>query len=264
MKVCTACKVEKPLDAYSSNGKRGLRSQCRECRNEAKRAKYAADPTMKDRIVAASREHRKKSVAYRTWVDRTREQRKAQKAEQRRKAGALPLPEYKAAVRAQAEARRAEARISIKPDRQTLHDAHFQQWRRERPGAAFKHRYRNDPEFNARYKLRARLRKLATADGEIAAYLSNAIKGRGMWKAWQELLGYSTAQLVAHLKRTLPKRATWDDFLTGRLHIDHIIPRSRFDLRDPDEVRRCWCLSNLQLLWAEHNLAKRDRVETLL
>jgi hypothetical protein len=144
------------------------------------------------------------------------------------------------------------------------HDAHVKRWRKAEPAAAFNHRYRTDPAFNAKQKLRARLRKLATLDGQIAAYLSNTVKKRGMWKAWQELLGYTTSQLVAHLKRTLPRGAAWDDFLEGRLHIDHITPRSAFDLTCVDEVRRCWCLSNLQLLHARDNLLKRDRIEVLL
>jgi hypothetical protein len=144
------------------------------------------------------------------------------------------------------------------------HDAHVRCWRKQRPGAAYNHRYRNDPEFNAKQRTRARMRKLATVDGQMAAYLSNAIKKSPMWKAWEDLLGYDSSQLVRHLKRTMPKGAKWDDFMAGRLHIDHIIPRSRFDLTIPAEVRKCWCLSNLRLLWAADNIRKRDRVEFLL
>lgn len=81
---------------------------------------------------------------------------------------------------------------------------------------------------------------------------------------WRALLGYTMAELVAHLQRTLPKRCRWEQFLSGELHIDHITPRAAFDLTDLNEVRACWSLGNLRLLCKHKNLAKGSRVEVLI
>lgn len=146
-----------------------------------------------------------------------------------------------------------------------LCDAHVKRWRGACRGAAFKHRYRTDPEFSTKQKVRARLRKTATLDGEVAAYLAARVKsGHAMAQAWADLLGYTVGQLTAHLKRTVPAGYTWHQFLDGTLEIDHILPRSSFDLTRVDEVRACWCLGNLRLLPAEINRAKRARIEVLL
>ena len=125
------------------------------------------------------------------------------------------------------------------------------------------HRYRTDPEFNAREKVRARLRKFV-ADTDLQQHLASEAK-RGRWPTkWAALLGYTLSDLVKHLQRTLPNGASWDDFVDGALHIDHITPRAMFDLTSIDDVRRCWCLSNLRLLPAVENMRKGARVECLL
>ena len=58
--------------------------------------------------------------------------------------------------------------------------------------------------------------------------------------------------------KTLPVGHTWTDFLEGDFHIDHIIPCAAFNFQSPEDpdFKRCWALSNLQLLPAEENLKK--------
>jgi hypothetical protein len=145
-----------------------------------------------------------------------------------------------------------------------LHNAHVNVWRKECSGAAWAHRYRTDPEFNAKEKLRTQLRKLKSLDADLWSHIAESVKADSFRKTWPALLGYDLPQLVRHLKLTLPKGATWQDFLDGELHIDHITPRAVFDLTNPDEIRRCWCLSNLRLLPWRANIAKGARVEVLL
>jgi len=40
-------------------------------------------------------------------------------------------------------------------------------------------------------------------------------------------------------------------------------PRAAFDMRDPDQLAKCWALSNLQPLWAAENSAKGTADKTL-
>lgn len=204
------------------------------------------------------------SPDYSAYLEKTRERRKQYKAKRRREAGAMPLQEVRAAAEKRlAEASKAREAARVERARESLHCAHVAQWRKSRSGAAWSHEYRTNPEFNAREKVRARLRKL-TADSDLQRHLACGVKSRRWNAQWSELLGYSLEQLVLHLRRTLPKGWAWDAFLSGELHIDHITPRSAFNLNDAADVRRCWCLSNLRLLPAKENMRKGARIEVLL
>ena len=52
---------------------------------------------------------------------------------------------------------------------------------------------------------------------------------------------------------------TWDDLLKGKIHIDHIIPISYFDLEKIEEQQKCFHYTNLQPLWAEENIRKNRK-----
>ena len=82
-------------------------------------------------------------------------------------------------------------------------------------------------------------------------------------RSWLSLVDYSVDQLKLRLKRTMPKGFTWEDFLGGRLHIDHIIPISAFNFTKPEHIdfKRCWALDNLQLLPKKENLVKSNKID---
>lgn len=79
-----------------------------------------------------------------------------------------------------------------------------------------------------------------------------------------ELLGYSIAELRAHLERQFLKGMSWDNM--GEWHIDHIVPLSSFTIAGPDdpELRRAWALPNLRPLWAADNIRKGAKRTVLL
>ncbi len=66
------------------------------------------------------------------------------------------------------------------------------------------------------------------------------------------------------LQSTIPEGYTWQDFLDGKLHIDHIIPVNVHNFSSPEHLdfKRCWALDNLQLLQAKQNIIKNNRIET--
>jgi len=94
----------------------------------------------------------------------------------------------------------------------------------------------------------------------IAIWLS--LKGNKAGKHWENLVGYTLKDLVKHLKKTMPKGYNWKDVLNGKLHIDHIIPKSVFNFTKPRHIdfQNCWALSNLQLLPARENMLKHDKL----
>ena len=53
---------------------------------------------------------------------------------------------------------------------------------------------------------------------------------------------------------------TWENFMKGEIHIDHIRPCSSFNLSDTEEQRKCFNYKNLQPLWAVDNLRKADKI----
>jgi len=79
---------------------------------------------------------------------------------------------------------------------------------------------------------------------------------------WESLLGYTVIELKNHLESKFLEGMTWARFLSGEIHIDHIIPMSRFNYNKPEdaEFKVCWGLSNLQPLWAIDNLRKGNRM----
>ena len=88
-----------------------------------------------------------------------------------------------------------------------------------------------------------------------------SLKRGGIKKAGRlkVLLGYSIKQLENRLDKTMPVDYTWNDFLTGKLDIDHIRPIKLFNYnsqKDP-EFKKCWALSNLRLLTIYDNRSRK-------
>ena len=77
------------------------------------------------------------------------------------------------------------------------------------------------------------------------------------------LLDYTREELYNHLISTLPDNYTEQDWLDGKLHIDHIIPQSIYT-NEKEYLNKCWDLRNLQPLWAIVNFQKRDLACNLL
>ena len=89
-----------------------------------------------------------------------------------------------------------------------------------------------------------------------------SLKGNKAGRHWEDLVGYTLINLIKRLKKTMPKGYTWQDFLEGKLHIDHIIPKNVFNFTKSEHIdfKRCWALNNLQLLPAKENLIKNDKL----
>jgi len=80
---------------------------------------------------------------------------------------------------------------------------------------------------------------------------------------WENLVGYTVDDLIKRLKKTMPKGYTWNDYINGKLHIDHYFPISIFNFNKPEDYdfQRCWALKNLRLLPAKENIRKKAKLE---
>ncbi|KKM64727.1 hypothetical protein LCGC14_1498490 [marine sediment metagenome] len=87
-------------------------------------------------------------------------------------------------------------------------------------------------------------------------------KGIKSGRHWGDLIGYNIEDLKKRLDSTMPEGYNWDDLFIGKLHIDHKIPISAFNFDKPEHIdfKRCWALENLQLLPAQENRKKHDKL----
>ena len=93
--------------------------------------------------------------------------------------------------------------------------------------------------------------------------IRESLKNNKTGRHWEDLVGYTLDDLIKHLKSTIPKGYTWQDYLDGKLQIDHIIPIAVFNFTQPEHLdfKRCWTLDNLRLLHARENIKKKNKLE---
>src|SRR3546814_14741028 len=82
-------------------------------------------------------------------------------------------------------------------------------------------------------------------------------------RSWETLVGYTVADLMAHLERQFLPGMSWDN--RGEWHIDHIRTLCSFEFTSPDDpqFREAWALTNLRPLWARDNLRTGGRLDLL-
>ena len=138
-------------------------------------------------------------------------------------------------------------------------------WTNPRLSEAEKYRlqYQLDPEFAIHERMRRQLKKAATNDW-ISCLIWQALKYNGESPTVTKMLGYTIAELRVHIERQFTKKMSWEKFMQGEIHIDHIHPKKLFDLSNPDEWRSCWSLPNLRPMWAKENISKSAKILTLL
>lgn len=98
----------------------------------------------------------------------------------------------------------------------------------------------------------------------IGSAIGASLAGNKAGRRWERLVGYTLADLKAHLERQFRPGMSWENY--GQWHVDHIRPIASFRFSDADseEFLACWALTNLQPLWASENLSKKATVSVLL
>lgn len=126
------------------------------------------------------------------------------------------------------------------------------QWRKNNPEKAKEHQKKHYKKFHLDYKMSVLMRRS----------LRYGKKG----KNWEKFVDYDKDDLIEHLKSTIPKGYTWQDFIEGELQIDHIIPirAFKFTNSEDEEFKQCWSLENLRLLTKEENILKHETINPIL
>ena len=145
------------------------------------------------------------------------------------------------------------------------HPQQLKDWKLKNPNALNEW---NDSNRQQRREITNRGHKklMATINGRI-----NNRMGRMIWeslrtakagKTWSEFLSYTVTDLKNHLEKKFKAGMSWARLMNGEIHIDHVIPRSKFTFITPNDIafKQCWALENLQPLWAEDNISKNNRI----
>ena len=248
LKACKKCGDEKPLEAFPKckEARDGRAGSCTSCKTGADRARGL---TPRQKQLMAERSRRWKAANADKWAA----QKLVQNERRRRRDGCRRMADIAAEAAARdterrsiCDARRAEQRA--KPwNAPALTDA--ERWRI---------RYRTDTEYQISERVRAQLRK--ERRGERYMKLARAaLRSEGKSPTFERVVGYSISALRAHIERQFTRRMNWVAFCKGRIHIDHILPISSFDVGTVDGFRAAWALTNLRPSWARDNIAKASR-----
>lgn len=246
---CTACG-----GAFENPRKRKF---CIPCADAKERARWKAKNEAKKAIRAAEG---------RTRIERTPEEREAirranrrgqrEREKERRRAASEPARKARLAA---IEAKRVAALAEKEERRRKREEWESLPW--GRPGLSdterYRIRYKLDPDYNLKEKLRLYERKQKF--GRYGDAMRSAIKGGTRSPIVERAFGYTIDDLKRHLERQFTKGMSWQRFCAGDIHIDHIRPLSSFDMTDFDQVKEAWALTNLRPLWAKDNLQKHAK-----
>ena len=75
-------------------------------------------------------------------------------------------------------------------------------------------------------------------------------------------VGLITSEYREYTESLWEEGMSWDNYGygEGKWTIDHIIPKSYFDLTDPEQYRKCSHYTNTQPMWFVDNVAKGDKL----
>jgi len=107
-------------------------------------------------------------------------------------------------------------------------------------------RYAENPEYKASVAVRNMLKRVLRK--------AKTKKYGGSY----EILGYDGGDLMSHMESLFVDGMSWDNY--GEWHIDHVIPVSWWFKNGVEDPATINALSNLQPLWKQDNLDKRDKL----
>lgn len=120
---------------------------------------------------------------------------------------------------------------------------------------ARKEKYNKDPKFRLNHSM--------------CSAIAIALKGNKNGRHWEDLVSYKKSDLRQHLEKLWLPGMSWDNYGKNGWVVDHIIPKKLWQYKSPQdpEFKQCWCLANLQPLWAIDNIKKgancqKNHIET--
>lgn len=153
-------------------------------------------------------------------------------------------------------------------EKELLRHAKYRQENKESINDGIKRWNKNNPDKVREKAQRASRKKRSTIVGKINSNISSAIcrslrNGKDGCH-WEHIVGYTLYELMSHLEKQFINEMCWENYgsKNGQWNIDHKLPRSLFNYIDLNDIKfkQCWCLENLQPMWAIDNFKKGNRV----
>jgi hypothetical protein len=281
-KTCGGCGEPKLLSEFTTKGKtaRGTILYVAKCK--ACRSKVARSPAAKRKANHYYKRNRERiKAAVRASYQRHKEKRVAQKAvyreENRKEIRARQKRDYEANLLERQQANRDDYARNAEKRRQYRREyrAKFPDKVRESDRKSRERRYLSGKTAADRKvfveKNKAKLRDWARnyrktdINRNISIKLRNRINAVLRYnkksKPTEDLLGCSVSEFAVHFQSQFEEGMTWEKFLAGEIHIDHIVPCALFDLSLTEEQEEWFHFSNLQPLWATENFRKPKYVD---
>ena len=271
IRICAKCETEKTLDCFpqrkTRNGRLIYRGECKTCRqnqqdewrkvNPEKQKAAARRANVKRRDSGASKLAKRKYrlIAKGHSPDTAKDLAKTTSHDRKNEAryDALAVKNAKQAWKFWIQTKATDDWVLL------YYAAAGKPWASPRltETERYRIRYRLDPEFNLKERIRLKMKKMARLE-KVGCLIRGALARGGRSPRAEKLLGYSIAELKIRLEAQFTKGMTWEKFNSGEIHIDHIVPISAFDFEAEGDAewRSCWCYTNLRPLWAHENLAK--------
>lgn len=284
-KICKHCNIEKPSCEYQkAGGGKFLQPYCKPCDAERKKKHYIENineikekskkyhQVNKDLINKKAREYNilnkeKISVRNKTYRERTKEhksiidklyrEKNKEKLIKKKKEYCLKnkdilsakskayrnRPDVKERKRITDKLYREKNSDKIKATKEKRKDI-----TREKARIRSNQKSKTDISYRILKNLRSRIR-FALKKGEIKKADTT-----------ENLLGCTVPEFKTHFTSLFTKDMSWDYFMAGKIHIDHIIPCAKFDLTNEEQQRICFHYTNLQPLWSTDNLKKGAKI----
>lgn len=120
---------------------------------------------------------------------------------------------------------------------------------KEKRNSEHRLRYSTDFAYKLEYNLRGRVKSAFKQSGHKKNVNSAS------------LFGCNIEQVKSYISSKFDEYMSWENLLSGDIHIDHILPCELFDFSDLRQIKVCFHYTNLQPLWAIDNLSKIDRLD---
>jgi len=131
---------------------------------------------------------------------------------------------------------------------------------------ARKWRNKNKDVQNEKLRIRRNNNITKKISNNISTAIRDSLHGMKAGRRWETLVGYTVEDVKTHLEDLFCDGMGWEDFLKGKIHIDHIHPIASFNFTNTEDLdfKLCWSLSNLQPLWATDNLRKGCKLDYVI
>jgi len=103
-------------------------------------------------------------------------------------------------------------------------------------------------------------KRLATKN--FSRQMLQSIRKKKNGHHWERFVNYTADELIKHLESRFKDGMSWDNYGRNGWHIDHIIPKSIFNIKTVGDkaFKKCWSLENLQPLWECENMSKGSKL----